>query len=163
MMTIRKYRKWLMAVLMVVPAMTYAAAPKWTEETIEEVYEDIRDYNENRQVLAEAEEKLSSMQEDLDLVKHRMSRKESALDQVESGQLSLTIAAEIFHEIDRENVSAYSMRYRPSSLAECAQARVIRFLRIRVDGSNDHSRLKAVLRRLDAEFQDRFGYPVPHE
>lgn len=163
MMTIRKHWKWLLAMLMVVPVMTYAAAPQWTEETIEEVYEDIRDYSENKQILAEAEDKLATMQEDLDLVKHRMSRKESVLDQVESDQISLTVAAEIFHELDRENVVAYPMEYRPGSFVECSQARVIKFLKIRHQNTTNASQFVEMIRRLDAEFEARFGYPAPRE
>jgi hypothetical protein len=55
------------------------------------------------------------------------------------------------------------MGYRPGSLAECAQARVIKFLKIRHLDSTDAPQFAEMIRRLDAEFEARFGYPAPRE
>jgi hypothetical protein len=156
--TIRRNWKLMVALLLAIPAVTYAAAPEWTEETIEE----IREYSENQQLLENAIERNADMQVDLDIVRNRLSAKEGILDRLEGGSLSLAQAGELFLEIDRESETIFLMSYRPGSLAECAQARVIRFVKVRHDGERPTA-VRDRLRELEHDFESRFGYPPPQE
>jgi hypothetical protein len=156
---IRRRWKMLATLIVAIPAMTYAAAPEWTEEALEE----IRDYSENQQILEDALERREGMQDDLDIVRHRINMKEGILDRVESGQLSLADAGAQFLAMDRESDVIFIMSYRPGSLAECAQARVIRFVKIRHAGEVKSADVDETVRRLEHDFESRFGYPPPRD
>ena len=154
-------RRWLVLIVACLcPVLTVVAAPQWVSET----WEDFRDYHELHQTLKKLLDERSEMEEESTILKNRIQIKETVLDRIDTGSLSLKMAAKQYLSLD-EDRHYYTVNVcqpvRVGSELELAAITVIRHLRCRTHSA--HPLQADTLARMDREFESEFGYLPPKE
>jgi hypothetical protein len=124
-------RRWAALILMlVVPALTWAAAPEWTASTIQDFWE----YHALERKLEEEAGRSEALSLALDVVEHRIVLKESWMDEYDAGRIALPEFTQRFLTLHRERPCLYSVvpvSSRTVSEEEMIAAYVIFHLKIR--------------------------------
>ena len=93
-------RRWIaIAVLFAGPAVTVMGASEWVRETAK----DIIAYPSAEKEMRVLKEKNDDYQQEINLVIRRCAIKESILEDLETGKMTLFIAANRFLELDRNS------------------------------------------------------------
>jgi hypothetical protein len=149
-------RRWIaIAVLFAGPIVTVTGAPEWAHETAK----DILAYPSAEKQIRELSEQRQVYQEEINHVIRRCAIKDSILDELEVGRISLLEAAGRFREMDRNSRVLSAVLYpqdRVGSVDEIAALTVISHMRTRLHTSQTF--MAGTLDRLVCEFETAYGY-----
>ena len=114
--------------------MTVTGAPEWARETAK----DILAYPAAEKEIRELKEQSEDYQQEINHVIRRCAIKESILEDLETGRITLFVAADRFLEMDRNSRVLSALLYPPDrvgSVDEIAAITVIRHMRTRLHTS----------------------------
>ena len=124
-------------------------------------YADLRDARELTDQLTEGRQTQKMLAGDMSRLRDRILYKEEMITALIRGETTLSAVTDQFTEMNRADetlLSVHRDRYGQRPLVELSACNVIDYVALR---TTDGDGTSAVRNRLRAEFQQRFGHPVP--